>query len=124
MCWYWVVLIVLSSSLVALLLGFIWARRGSFGQTETGRAVLAKEREELLARVRAEEEARQKIETAARTLAAERREIAKWYTANKEALDAKAAEEFQRLASNPAAVDRWLDDVLSADPPKSAPDEG
>jgi uncharacterized protein YdaU (DUF1376 family) len=89
----------------------IWALRRK--PAEVDRAALAdstqKRLEEELA---AEKEAHAKIAAAYKSLAEENKRIASWYTEHKERITKEAQDEFQRLSSDPAALDAKLADLL------------
>lgn len=96
---------------VAILVGYISGRRSKPSVNTKGLA--DSERKALLEQMHAERKANQKVAEALQAAVAERKALATWYEASKEKLDDRARKEFERVAGDPAAVDKWLDGILS-----------
>jgi preprotein translocase subunit SecF len=123
--WGWILLIAGLVGLI-LLLGFIWGRKTS-GGAQMDRQALSEAREKAFQRqIEAEQAAKEKAQEAAKELAEDQKKIAAWFEKEKSKISEEAKNEFEKLVSDPAALDRKLNNLLSftavGEPPSSPED--
>jgi hypothetical protein len=123
--WGWAIIAAVVV-IAALIVGYIWGRKAS---PDVDRAGLAdSERKALEAEIEAGQIARAEAVQARDELAKDLKATLAWYNAQKDAIDDDAQKQFTDLVSDPAALDRKLDALLSPtkdDPTKpGAADEG
>jgi len=111
MPWYWVLLIVAVVQ-TAFLLAFWFLLRGRLDPWDAALQVSKLKGERLEAEVEAERVAKAKAEQEMLHLAKELAGVQTWYHARREQIPKEAQDEFRKLLSDPAELDRRLNLVL------------
>jgi hypothetical protein len=111
MQWYWVVLIVVVSQAVLLLLMWL-ALKKTVGQIPF-KELNDVDRRKYQDQIEAEMLARGKAEKSLRELAAEQKKILDWWKKAEGKVNREVQDEFKSLVSDPSALDRKLDNLLS-----------
>jgi len=110
MAWYWFVLIVVGFSAITLLLGYVWAKKSN-NPVDDG-DLLKIQKQSYEAQIAAQKQATAEAAQAAKDLLAERNKISAWYGAAKSKIDKEARDEFEKLSTDPDALNAKLDALL------------
>jgi len=109
--WYWILLIVVACQAVFLL--FLWlALRKTVGQIPF-KELQAVDTTKYKEQIEAEKIARGKAEKELRTLATEQKKILQWWQAAKGKVTREVQDQFKTLVTDPDALDRKLDSLLT-----------
>jgi hypothetical protein len=122
MDWYWILLIVVGCQAVFLLL--LWlALRKTVGQIPF-KELQASNSQKYQEQIEAEKIARGKAEEELRTLAAEQKKILDWWKQAEGKVNREVQDAFKELVSDPSALDRKLDSLLSGNSEDATPTGG
>jgi uncharacterized membrane protein (DUF106 family) len=111
--WWGVLIVAAVVAIAAVIITWILSRR-SKGTLIDQAAVAEARRKVAEKQAAAEKVARAKVEKQRAELAAQLKSINAWYTDQADKLKAEVRSEYEKLAGDPAALDRKLDKLLGA----------
>ncbi len=119
MPWWGVLLMVVGVQGIFLLVWWLLTRnKGGSISRELEDSTTKRLQDEL----EAERKKGEEVAAAYSSLTAKFKEVAAWYTENKDRISKEAADDFKAMAGDPSAVDAWLDSLTSNEPTTASTD--
>lgn len=115
MPWWGVLILIAVAAVIAIIVTWLIVRRSTLGLAAERDAAAAREKT-ATEQFEAEKATREKLAAVSREQAKQLREIDAWYRQAKDDLTEATRDEYERLASDPGALDRKLDELLGTDP--------